>query len=86
MTNNIANRLLAARLDRKDRPPPVAGVRKGGPEQRWLGHATNPVGDRVETVLEVYAHVTSKMRAVAPSRLTAMIDAPRRTATLAYQM
>lgn len=44
------------------------------------------LGDRVETVIETYSHVTSKMRAVAPSRLAAMIDAPRRTAILADQM
>jgi hypothetical protein len=43
------------------------------------------LGDRVETVIATYAHVTSKMRAVAPSRLAAMIDAPRPT-TLADQM
>ena len=35
------------------------------------------LGDREDTVLEIYGHVTSKMRAAAPSRLAALIDGPR---------
>jgi integrase len=41
-----------------------------------LQYVAERLGVHVETVIEVYAHVTSKMRAVAPSRLAAMIDAP----------
>lgn len=48
--------------------------------------SNEPMHCRDGPVIETYAHVTSKMRAVAPSRLAAMIDAPRRTADLADRM
>jgi hypothetical protein len=43
------------------------------------------LGDRVETVLETYAHVTSKARTQAASQLAAVLDAPR-LARLSDQM
>jgi hypothetical protein len=43
------------------------------------------IEDEVETVIETYAHVTSKVRTQAPSRLAAILDAPR-TSNLAGEL
>lgn len=39
-----------------------------------LEYVAERLGDREDTVLEIYGHVTSKMRAAAPNRLSALID------------
>jgi integrase len=40
-----------------------------------LKYVAERLGDREDTVLEIYQHVTAKTRAQAPSRLEALIDA-----------
>ena len=42
-----------------------------------LKYVAERLGDREDTVLETYGHVTSKMRSAAVSRLAALIDGPR---------
>ena len=42
-----------------------------------LKYVAERLGDREDTVLETYGHVTSKMRSIAVSRLGALIDGPR---------
>jgi hypothetical protein len=39
-----------------------------------LKYVAERLGDREDTVLEIYQHVTAKTRAEAPSRLAALID------------
>ena len=39
-----------------------------------LKYVAERLGDREDTVLDIYQHVTAKTRAQAPSRLAALID------------
>jgi hypothetical protein len=39
-----------------------------------LKYVAERLGDREDTVLEIYQHVSAKTRAEAPSRLAALID------------